>query len=226
MHIFGHRGSSGTDPENTLRAFRRAIAVGADGVELDVHTTADGIPVVIHDDDLSRTTSGRGSVEAMPLAAVQRLDAGSGEPVPTLDDVLGLLAGKLTIDIEIKQTGIEQAVLDVLHRHPAADWFISCFEWNVLVSLRHLSPAAALWPLAVTADDALYEIAERLGSPGVALLHGAYTQDVAKRCAGANLAVGVWTVNVPTEARRVNELGASVLMTDYPELLRSALRDQ
>ena len=223
MLIFGHRGSSGTEPENTLRAFREAIAVGADGVELDVHATSDGVPVVIHDGDVSRTTNGTGEVAAMTLAELRQLDAGLGEPVPTLDEVLALLAGKLTIDLEIKQPGVEALTLDVLSSHPTADWFISCFNWDSLLEVRWLSPTAVLWPLALTADDDVFDAAARLGSPGVALLYRAYDETTAPRFQEAGLDVGVWTVNDPAEGRRVRDLGAAVLMTDYPERMRTAL---
>jgi glycerophosphoryl diester phosphodiesterase len=223
MLIFGHRGSSGTDPENTIRAFRQAIAVGADGVELDVHATADGVPVVIHDADVSRTTNGSGEVATMSLAELRQLDAGQGEQVPTLDEVVSLLAGKLTIDLEIKQPGVEALTLDVLARHPTADWFISSFDWGSLLEVRRLSPSAAVWPLADVADDALFEIAARLGSPGVALRHNSYDATSAARFSEAGLGVGVWTVNEPAEGGRVRELGAATLMTDYPEQMRKAI---
>ncbi|MBA2521510.1 MAG: hypothetical protein H0V24_17785 [Chloroflexia bacterium] len=223
MQIFGHRGSSGTDPENTTRAFRQALTAGADGVELDAHATIDGIPIVIHDGDVGRTTTGSGSVDNMTLDEVQRLDAGDGERIPTLDEVIGSLAGHLTIDIEVKQAGIERLVLDVLNRHPAADWFISCFDWGVLENVRRLNPEAAVWPLAIAADDALFAIAERLQSPGIALQHRAYTVEVAERCAAAGLLVGVWSVNEPLEGQRVTGLGAATLMTDYPGMMRTAL---
>lgn len=223
MLIFGHRGSSGTEPENTLRAFRAAVGASADGVELDVQATADGVPVVIHDHDVSRTTNGRGQVAELTLAELRLLDAGQGELLPTLDEVLDLLAGVLTVDLEIKQTGIEASVLAVLARHPAARWFISSFDWNVLREVRLLSSTAELWPLANTAADALFAAADSLKSPGIALTHKAYTPEVAQRCAGAGLAVAVWTVNDPDEGRRVQELSAATLMTDYPAMMRSAI---
>lgn len=223
MLVFGHRGSSGSDPENTLRAFRQAIAAGADGVELDVHATADGVPVVIHDSDVSRTTNGTGEVAAMTLAELRQLDAGHGELVPTLDEVVSLLAGTLTIDLEIKQPGVEAQTLEVLARYRTAEWFISCFDWESLLEVRRLSPTASLWPLANVADDDLFDIAAKLGSPGVALLHESYDAAAAARFQQAGLAVGVWTVNDPDEGRRVRDLGATILMTDYPERMRAAL---
>src|SRR5215213_4894602 len=87
MLIYAHRGASAIHPENTLRAFRHALAIGVDGIELDVHATADGIPVVIHDRDIGRTTNGAGYVDEMPLAQLETFDAGDGERVPTLAEV-------------------------------------------------------------------------------------------------------------------------------------------
>ena len=85
--IYAHRGVSAIHPENTLRAFRHALAIGVDGIELDVHATADGIPVVIHDRDVGRTTDGSGYVDQIPLARLATFDAGDGERVPTLAEV-------------------------------------------------------------------------------------------------------------------------------------------
>ena len=226
MKIFGHRGASGTAPENTLQAFRSALAAGAAGVELDAQATADGAIVVIHDQDLSRTTSGRGSVREVTLSQLRALDAGAGEPVPTLDAVLAMLAGRMTIDIEIKQPGIEHAVLAVLAGHPAATWFISCFDWDVLRRVKQIEPDAPVWPLAMTADDALFAVAEELAAPGIALHRLAYQPEVAARIRRAERKVGIWTVNDPAEARLVRDLGADILMTDFPEQMMIALRER
>lgn len=223
MLIFGHRGSSGSEPENTLRSFQAAVAAGADGIELDVHATADGIPVIIHDSDLSRTTDGTGKVSSRSLAELKELDAGLGEEIPILDQAMALLGGKLIVDIEVKQTGIEATVLDALARYPTADWFISSFDWDVLLAVRRLSSSAPLWPLALALDNAVLAIADRLVSPGIALEHSAYTAEAAARCARAGLAVGVWTVNDPAEGHRVRELGATALMTDLPAMMRAEL---
>lgn len=223
MFIFGHRGSSGTEPENTLRSFRAAVTAGANGIELDVQATADGVPVVIHDRDISRTTNGTGDVSSISLSELRQLDAGLGEQVPTLDEVMALLAGKLTIDIEMKQAGIEATVLDTLAGFSTANWFISCFDWDVLVAIRRRSPSAQLWPLSLTVDEAVLAMAGRLSSPGIALLHSAYTAETAARCTQSGLVVGVWTVNDPAEGRRVRDLGAAVLITDYPARMRAEI---
>src|SRR5271156_4282030 len=112
-----HRGASGTFPENTLAAFRAAIDAGADMCELDVHLTRDGVVVVIHDEEVDRTTDGKGRVAEMTLAEIKRLDAGArydrrftGETIPTLEEVFDLVEGRCSLNIELKGAGVETKV--------------------------------------------------------------------------------------------------------------------
>jgi glycerophosphoryl diester phosphodiesterase len=216
MLIYAHRGASAIHPENTLRAFRHALALGVDGIELDVHATADGIPVVIHDRDVERTTDGAGYVDEMPLARLATFDAGDGERVPTLAEVLALVGDAAQLDIEIKGAGIERAVLEVLAEYPAVTWAISSFAWDTLRTVRQLHSAAEVWPLAEHVDDDLIVIAAELASPAVSLFTGVYTAETAAKFRDAGLRVVVWTVNDPREARRVADLGAYALCTDDP----------
>ncbi len=217
--IYAHRGSSAIHPENTLRAFRHALAIGVDGIELDVHATADGIPVVIHDRDVGRTTDGAGYVDQIPLAQLETFDAGHGERVPTLAEVLELVGAAAHLDIEIKGTRIEHAVLDVLAEYPAVRWAISSFDWDTLRTVRRLDPVAEVWPLAERVGDDLFAIAAELASPAVSLFTGAYTAENAAKLRDAGLGVIVWTVNDPREARRIADLGAFALCTDDPQRL-------
>jgi glycerophosphoryl diester phosphodiesterase len=223
IQIYAHRGSSGTHPENTLAAFREALAVGADGIELDVHATADRIPVVIHDRAVERTTNGAGNVDELSLAQVRTLDAGDGERVPTLAEVLELVGDRLHLDLEIKGSGIEAEVLRVLGRFPDTRWAISSFDWNILRAVRRLDAAAALWPLAVEVNDELFAIADELASSAVSLLANAYSVQTASALRAAGLEAVVWTVNDDDEARRVRDLGALALCTDYPRRIADAL---
>ena len=99
--IMGHRGAPADEPENTLRSFRRALAVGVAAVELDVQLTKDGRLAVIHDETLDRTTNGRGPVQDFTLAELKRLDAGRGEPVPSLEEVFDLVQGQAHLVVEL-----------------------------------------------------------------------------------------------------------------------------
>ncbi len=114
--IYAHRGVSAEIPENTLAAFHRALELGAEGIELDVHLSADGVPVVIHDQTVDRTTDGSGAVHEMTVAELQAFDAGGGERIPTLADVLDLVEDKLHVDIEVKADRAADAVLQALWR--------------------------------------------------------------------------------------------------------------
>lgn len=223
MLIYGHRGASADAPENTLGAFRRALAVGADGVEFDVRTTADGVPVVLHDRDLARTTGVAGAVDDRSLADLRALPLDPDRAVPTLAETLALVAGRARSDLELKQAGIEAEVLRLLRATPSADWAISSFDWEILRAVREIDAAAPLWPLGLVADDALFAVAAELAAPTVALFAGALTPEVAARCAEAGRAVMVWTVNDPVEARRVRALGAAALCTDDPAAIGRAL---
>jgi glycerophosphoryl diester phosphodiesterase len=222
MLIYAHRGASANHPENTLRAFRHALAFGVDGIELDVHATADGIPVVIHDRDVGRTTDGAGYVDEIPQARLETFDAGDGERVPTLAEVLALVGDAAHLDVEIKGVGVERAVLEVLAQYPAVNWAISSFAWDTLRTVRQLDPVAEVWPLAERVDDDLIAIAAELASPAVSLFTGAYTAETATKLSNAGLRVMVWTVNDPGEARRVADLGAFALCTDDPQRISAS----
>ena len=223
MRIYAHRGSSGTLPENTLRAFEQALADGADGVEFDVRATADGVPVVIHDRGVERTTNGQGNVDELTLAELREFDAGGGQAVPTLVEALDLLAGRIPLAIEMKQPGIEREVLDVLAGYPRAEWVILSFHWDVLQTVRRLAPTAEVWPLAVAPDDPLFAVAAELPARAVSLLSTSATAEVAQRCRDAGLGLIVWTVNDVEEARRVRDIGAAAAASDLPALIRQGL---
>ncbi len=108
-------------PENTIRGFRAALELGFTHVELDVHLTRDGVPVVIHDPSVNRTTNGQGLVKSYTLQELRELDAGDGERIPTLEEALLFAKDRMIVDIELKQTGdfypgLEEAAVDVIRR--------------------------------------------------------------------------------------------------------------
>jgi glycerophosphoryl diester phosphodiesterase len=223
MKVYAHRGASAAYPENTLAAFAAALALGVEGIELDVHGTVDGVPVVIHDRDVTRTTNGSGNVDEMDSTAVAALDAGNGEGVPTLAAVLDLVGDRAHLDIEVKGVGIAREVLTTLAASPGTRWAVSSFNWDTLRELRRLDTTAALWPLASEVTDDLLRIAADLGSPAIALFHDAYTEKSAQLLREAGRDVMIWTVNDGREARRVRGLGATAVCSDAPDRIMAAL---
>lgn len=216
MQIYAHRGWSSRYPENTLLAFAEAVALGVSGIELDIQLSRDGVPVVIHDPKLARTTNGNGLVDELDLSELRTLDAGAGERVPTLREVLDLVGDSVHLDIEIKAPIAGNAVLAELGEFPHARWVISSFDWHVLRELRQVDETIELWPLAVECDESLLAVASELHSAVVALDKSAYSEDVARTLGDAGLRALLWTVNDIAEADRVERLGAFALCTDDP----------
>ena len=128
--VIGHACAAGEAPANTLAGVGSALSAGADAMEIDVQLSADGVPVLMHDETVDRTTNLQGRVRELPLAALLGADAGDGEPVPTLDQVFDLVAGRLTVMCELKATPGEpvydqrlvDAVLGVIASHGARAW--------------------------------------------------------------------------------------------------------
>jgi glycerophosphoryl diester phosphodiesterase len=223
MLIYGHRGSPATLPENTLRSFQEAIDAGVDGLEFDVRASADGVLVIMHDREMDRTTSLVGNVDELPFSAIRTADAGEGQMVPTLDGVLELVGGRVHLDIEVKQAGLETTILETLGRFPETRWALSSFVEDILTAIREISDSADLIPIVPFVSDGLIPFARKLGSPAVALMASSFTEESAAMFARAELPVIVWTVNDIEEARRVQELEAYGLCTDYPAEILSKL---
>src|SRR5437868_2438851 len=134
--IIAHRGASAYEPENTLRAFELAIQQGAQMIELDLHSTADGQVVVIHDPTLDHTTNLRGRVDQLTLEQIKRADAGKGERVPTLDEVLDLTAGKVRLYLEIKDPRAAAPTLQTIRaRHCQDAMLLASFDVGLMKQL-------------------------------------------------------------------------------------------
>ncbi len=223
MHIYAHRGASADYPENTLLAFRSAIELGAYGIELDVHLSKDGVPVVIHDADVSRTTSGSGTIAEMYLADIKKLDAGNGEHIPTFEEVLLLTKGKVKLDIEINAAGAEAPVLQMLADWSRDDWLISSFDWDILRRCRADDAEIELWPLSNGATDEAIAVAHELGAPALALDQGFIDADIVARLNAEKLGFMAWTVDDPKRADELRRLGAAALCTNDPATMIAAL---
>jgi glycerophosphoryl diester phosphodiesterase len=238
-----HRGGALLWAENSLLAFRNALALGADFLELDVHLTRDGEVVVMHDATLDRTTTGTGPVRERTLAelgAVRLRDRGGAvleERIPTLDQVVALAAaGKRQILLEIKTDErrqrypeIEEKVFAVLDRHRFTPFtVVMAFEgatWRRLRQLRPDARVAALYsarmlPAGVTAE---LEALRQAGVGFVGLDQALVNAEVAKQARLAGLTLGVWTVNEREAIARFIDQGVGVVITDRPDLARELL---
>jgi len=237
--IFAHRGANQVAPENTLPAFQAAVDLGADGVELDVQYTSDGHLVVFHNPSLEKTSDGTGRVTSHTLEELRKLDAGSwfdpkfaGTPIPTLDEVLDLLRGKLLINIELKSLepvtiGIGKDVVAAVRAHDMAEQVvISSFN---PFALRRAKGAGPEIECALLLDADLpawmrWDLTRRFSKadglhPATRMVDPGYLARARKM----GLPVRVWTVNEEADIRRLIDLGVDAIITDVPDKLAALL---
>lgn len=216
MLIYAHRGASISAPENTLAAFRKAVEAGADGIELDIQSSQDRVPVVIHDRDLARTTGASGTTDGLPLATLQMLDAGEGQTIPTLSDVLDVVPESVHLDIEIKCVGIEAEILEVLRERAKSSFAFSSFDWSVLDTIRALDSDVEIWLLMEEMSAEAIARAQVLSATALAIHNRGINAETVKRASDNGLKIVSWTVNDPEEAVRVREMGVIGMCTDAP----------
>ncbi len=236
----GHRGAAGDAPENTLAAFELAARQGADGIELDVHLSADGMPVVIHDSRLDRTTSGTGRVGDETLASLRRLDAGSwfnrqfpsqararyaGLKIPLLGEVLAWARQrKCLVFIEIKQgrriyAGIEEKVLAEIDRAGVSQFAtVISFHLPTLRRLRQMDPRI---PLGIDFTRPILAVRRARSVKATCVLpHWAFAAPrFLRRAHSAGLRVLVWDLDQPQWMRRKLLDGVDGIITRYPAKL-------
>lgn len=227
MLIFGHRGAAGHAPENTLLSIETALALGADWIEVDVHLV-EGRLLVIHDDTLDRTTNGAGPLRRHALSELRCLDAGKGERIPFLEEVLECVAQRAGVNIELKGSATAAPVVDACRRRAGSGWdhgrlLLSSFDWAQLEKARRLAPAAQLGVLTERDVGAALRCAQQLGAWSIHPARRAVTGALVRRAHEAGLRVIPYTVNDPREARTLAGLGADGVFTDYPDRVRSAL---
>ncbi len=234
--IVAHRGASAIAPENTLAAFRAAIDLGADVIELDVQRSADGHLIVIHDPTVDRTTDGRGAVAAHAIGALKALDAGrwfsprfAGERLPTLRQAVEELGKAAGLFIEIKQgplfnDGIEAAVAAVIRDADlAARCEVSSFDHS---SVRRIKAHLPEVPCGILYEARLIDPFGAARLAGAEALHPNWTlitPDFVEEAHQRGHAVVAWTVNEEDAMTRLAASGVDAIVTDLPDVLRRVL---
>ena len=236
--IGAHRGASGEAPENTFAAFDLALQQGSELLEFDVHCSADGTLVVIHDASLNRTAGRDGQVGEMSATALQACDVGrwrgaawAGQTIPTLAEVLDRYAARVLLNIEVKLDGAERPYPGVerliVEAVAGRDLFeratISSFDAPSVERLRRREPQLALGVIDDAGPDEAIDRAAALGGVAVHLEAGLITEARLRRAHRAGLRMLAWTVDDAMEMVRLVDLGVDTILSNYPARLRDVV---
>lgn len=230
MHIIGHRGACGHEPENTLRSIQAAITLGADMVEIDVFALPSGEVILFHDDRLDRTTNASGPTLAMDFATLRQLDAGKGERIPTLQEAIELVNKRVPLIIEIKNPGSAKLVAAILQSYLQRGWqtdhfIISSFNHPELYTFKQILPdvASASLIYSIPLDYSAYcePLQASICAPATDIITQAFVDDAHKR--GILLYSWVWQPVYEEETRRLYELGVDGIYTDFPDQTRNII---
>jgi len=219
--IIGHRGASAITPPNTLKAFKKAIELKADYVEFDIHLTKDGEIVIIHDSDTLNATGVEGLVKEMTLDQIKTLDAGEGEKIPTLQELISLARNKMGLQIEIKAIGLLDKLIHLLKEEDLlSSSIISCFMLDELLKLKLLEPNAKLG-LLLPAEFVKPKLIKRKIAKGAEShfysIHPYYAiinKDIVNFAHSNNLKIIAWTVNDRDVMEELIEIGVDGIITD------------
>lgn len=220
MLCIGHRGACGHEPENTLRSVRRALDMGADGIEIDVHFL-DGELVVIHDNSLNRTTNGSGPLRRHTLAQVRALDAGKGEQIPLLREVLDTVDRRALVNIELKGTRTAAPVLALVRDYIArrswspADFLISSFHRTELRAIRGCGLPIGI--LFGRSPRLFRRLARALDAWSINVPSAHVTTGLVSRVHANGLKLLVFTINDRPAMERMQKLGVDGIFTDFPD---------
>lgn len=251
--VIAHRGGAGERPENTMIAFQHAVDIGVDALEMDVHSSSDGVLVVIHDDTVDRTTNGSGRVSDLPFAELQALDAGynwspaetesveypfrgGDAKIPAFEEVLTAFPDmRMVIEIKQETPSIVQPLCDLLRAHNVQQQVIvGSFHPAALYAFREVCPEVAT--SAVEEEIRPFFILNQVGltrayAPSMHAFQvpeysgslHVVTQSFVDSAHAHNIAVQTWTINDEAGMRRMIELGVNGIITDYPTRLIALL---
>lgn len=236
MLTTGHRGASATQPENTMAAFKQALAMGAEAIELDIQRCRSGEMVVMHDADVSRTTDGNGLIKDMTLAELKALKLPNGENIATLDETLAELKGGCrngsnpTIFIEIKSNGAKSTAASIRnaveqHGYGYGELPVIGFNPKQVGLVKACNPKVEIG-LSMSAKRTAHEIqkliplAKLMRASAINPEHTLVTAELVDKAHAAGLKVNTWTVNEHADIKRVTEAGVDNIMSDYPDRVK------
>lgn len=221
----GHRGAKAHLPENTLASFLKALEMGADGIELDVHVCATGELVVIHDFTVDRTTNGSGEVHKMTLAELKKLKVEGEHTIPLLDEVLAIVNKECLVNIEMKGRHTAKPVSDFVDKYVKErgwsydNFIVSSFQREELLIMSDINKNIPLGILTQASVTQAWEWAEEFSAKAIHPHYSLLTESNVKKAQQAGFKVYTWTINEAEDIERVKSYNVDGIISDYPERL-------
>ena len=220
MILTGHRGAAKLEPENTLLSIQKAIDLGVDQIEIDVHLTHDQHLVVIHDTTVDRTTDGQGAIADFTLEQVKQLDAGKGECIPTLQEVMDLVRGKVVLQIELKGPDTAEPVVQTVEQNRMGnEVLLTSFVHERLSETHQLNPNLRLGALWADPPPDACEQALDMGAEAIHIQHLNIDADLVQKAHAHGLKIRAWNPDTVEEIQRVIDLGVDAIGSNRPDLL-------
>ncbi len=225
--IMGHRGAKAYEPENTLRSIRRALAMGVQAVEIDVHLSRDGQLVVIHDATVDRTTNGTGRVADLTWAELRRLDAGLGETLPSLEEVVELVRHRVHLFVEMKDPQATAPLAAFFASRALFDEAHVISFWHPAVKeLRRLDPRLRTGVLFVGCPVDPAALAHNAGAEALVLNYQYVTPSLVHLARQAGLQLAVWNIDTVADLLPLLPLELDYIGSNAPDILLNYLRHQ
>lgn len=225
MLKIGHRGARGYEPENTLIGFQKALALIVDQIELDIHSSADGEIMVIHDETIDRTTNGNGYVNSFTRLELQQFQIEGQQYIPTLIEVLNLIDRKCSINIEIKSNGLANKLVGIIEQYVTekqweySDFIVSSFEWDNLEKVRLLNPSIPIAILTETSIEDALAFAKKIKAQAINPDFQLLSTENVSQMQQAGFQVFPWTVNEIEDIKRIQSYKVDGIISDFPDRL-------
>nr|WP_314839170.1 glycerophosphodiester phosphodiesterase family protein [uncultured Flavobacterium sp.] len=223
MLKIGHRGSKGYEPENTLVSFQKALDLQVNGIELDVHLSADGEIIVIHDETIDRTTNGKGFVNTFSLQELKAFLIDGKYEIPTLEEVFDLVNQKCFINIELKSHDTTDKVVTLIEKYVnKKGWkynhfLVSSFDWNALQQVALLNSKIGIGVLTETDLDLALAFAETIQAKSIHPYFHLITQESTALIQSHGFQVFPWTINAFEDIQKIKTFNVNGIITDFPD---------
>ncbi|RUT71158.1 glycerophosphodiester phosphodiesterase [Flavobacterium cupreum] len=223
MLKIAHRGAKAYEPENTLKAFQKALDLNADGIELDVHLSSDGHVIVIHDETIDKMTNGKGFVNTLSLPELKSFLIEGQYEIPTLKEVFDLVNKKCLINIELKNADTLTKVVALIDEYVSGKkwkyehFIVSSFDWNALQEVHNLDSKIPIGVLTETDLDLALAFAEFIKAKAIHPYYHLLNQENTTKMQEQGFLVLPWTVNIGEDIQKIKNFNVDGIITDYPD---------